>query len=76
MGNYQRQLVNLKQKPYKQCEECLYILNNCVLCKNGNEFFDRVNILKDTVSDTVVEKDRNSTRENRVATQMRDGCNF
>lgn len=71
-----------QEKPYKVCQECLYIMNNCMLCENGNEFFDRENIMHDTVVETFIEGGIVSllgdsiSRNNRVATQMRDSCNF
>jgi hypothetical protein len=65
-----------QEKSYKQCQECLYILSNCVLCEDGNEVFDRENVLHHAISDTIIEKSNNSIRDNRVATQERDSCNF
>lgn len=88
MGRLQRQQLADKKKKgnpklYKQCEECLYILNTCILCKNGNEFFDRENTMYQTISTTIIEDSVvahpfivNVSRNNRVATQIRDGCNF
>jgi|TARA_R100001530_G_scaffold136282_1_gene116191 hypothetical protein len=85
-GRLQRQrLANKKargkEKPYEECKECLYILNDCILCKDTNEFFDRENVLQDTVSEMVVDGEALQnvrfpikTFKNRVTTQMRDGC--
>jgi hypothetical protein len=71
-----------QEKPYEECQECLYISGNCVLCKNGNEFFDRGNLIYDTVVETFIEDGVVSpllggsvSGNNRVATQIRDGCN-